>query len=133
MSCNSLFPVVSDMQLGSPATVFHPGDVLYVCMCVCAFLGKRTFLTRISLLYPALQQGKACKLTLLVTDECQNQSTDLCHLLRCKGLPVPRDLALLAEQKVGSVVCLASSPGPSHCCTSWERAWYATSHVLRHR
>ena len=28
---------------------------------------------------------------------------------------------------------VASSPGPSQCWISWERAWYATSHVLRHR
>ena len=35
------------------------------------------------------------------------------------------------KHDITSVV--ASSPGPSHCCTSWERVWYATSHVLRHR
>ena len=106
MSYSSLFLVVSDAQLGSPPS-FTP---LMPCVCMC-FSGKRTFLTRISLLYLALQHGRPCKLTLLVTDECQDQSTDLCHLLQSKELPIPSHLTHLAEQKVGGVVCLGEGGG----------------------
>ena len=106
------------LQLSVPSSKWYPAGsspasftLLIICVYVCAFSGKRTFLTRTSLLYSALQHGRACKLTLLVTDQCQDQSSDLCHLLQCKGLPVPSSLACLAEQKVCCCVTLCVTVG----------------------
>ena len=48
-----------------------------------------------------------------------------------KGTPLIKTLRVGLQDICirGIPLCaqLASSPGPSHCCTSWERAWYATS------